>query len=150
MSKFDGGYVNIHTNTAMIQNMAMMRASISQIIVFLLRNQTSTTPFNTLPMLQKQLSEVNLSFKDSVVENIPIVIDINLAHLGIIQTWNFQRLQFRNSQTPGTNCPRSPWTSLSPLLRPLPLLPLANVGHSLYLDQPWLYGFKIRNTKYEI
>ena len=36
-------------------------------------------------MLQKQLGEVNLSFKDSVVENIPIVIDINLAHLGIIQ-----------------------------------------------------------------
>ena len=86
MSKFDGGYVNIHTNTAMIQNMAMMRASISQIIVFLLRNQTSTTPFNTLPMFQKQLSEINLSFKDSVVENIPIVIDINPAHLGIIQT----------------------------------------------------------------
>ena len=37
MSKFDGGYVNIHTNTANIQNMAMMRASISQIIVFLLK-----------------------------------------------------------------------------------------------------------------
>ena len=36
-------------------------------------------------MLQKQLGVVNLSFKDSVVENIPIVIDINLAHLGIIQ-----------------------------------------------------------------
>ena len=86
MSKFGGGNVNIHTNTANIQNMAMMRASISQIIVFLLKKQTSTTRFHMLPMLQKQLSVANLSFKNSVVENIPIVIDINLAHLGIIQT----------------------------------------------------------------
>ena len=77
----------IRTSTANIQDIAMMRASISQmIVVFLLKNQTSSKPFKTLPMLQKQLSEINLSFKDSVVENIPIVIDINLAHLGIIQT----------------------------------------------------------------
>ena len=44
-------------------------------------------------MLQKQLGEVNLSFKDSVVENISVVIDINLAHLGLFR-WDYSDVEF--------------------------------------------------------